>query len=101
MADEVPLPELFSGTFDDTTLDAWVADLTALASIDQVLLKGSERAHSAPGASVAAAVACLRRGASRGVQVWYRLGEEAWCDTLVRMGDTTRIVRMRVAPELQ
>lgn len=89
-----PLPELCQGVVDDQMLESFVRDLTELAEILSVIVKGGSQSHaSATGLALSEAVELLRRCELRGVQVHYTWNEEAWLDTLISDGHQIRLVR--------
>ncbi len=92
-----PLPELRTAELDDADLTALVRDLETLAVIEAIVFKGGAGGYakqlSAP-ASLRDAIARLRAGAVRGVQIHYRWNAQRWCDTLLRTGQTIRLTRI-------
>jgi len=91
-------PQLTTADLDPATLAALFADLTALAEIDQVLVKGSTMGY-AGGSGLEAARQALAGGA-RGMQIRYRWEGTSWLDTIMRTPAGFRIVRTAIpAPE--
>lgn len=86
-----PLPDLDDGVLDDPGLDALITDLSALGEDLVVRTRGTE-GHSAP-ATLAHAVAALRAGAVRAMQVSYRYQGQTWIDTVMRTPGGWRVVR--------
>ena len=78
------LAELIQSHIGESGLQAWLDELASLAQVFEVLTKGGECVHSekAP-LTLADAVAALRAGQTRGVQVRYLLLEVEWLDTLL------------------
>ena len=96
---EVPLPELCQGALDDELLESLECDLTNLTTIVAVTVKGEAQSRATQSAfSLAEALAELRRGALRGVQVHYLWNEQAWLDTLLSDGRGVRLIRRAVEP---
>lgn len=90
------LPDLCEGMLDKPTLDRLVTDLEALAKIDEVLLKGGEiQMAERSSLSLERAVELLWNRQTRGVQVRYRWDGDTWLDTMLRLPDGVRLVRMR------
>lgn len=103
-AQPLALPELHQGDLDAAGLVAYEADLTAEAQVEAVMVKGGAevRATDAGELGLAEALAALRRGDVRAVQVRYGWDGEAWWDTVMAMGSGGggagyRIVRLRAA----
>lgn len=100
MSGRVPLAELARARLDGPTLDALEADLAQLTRVLEVQVKGAPTVCAAGAApDLAAALAQLRAGAVRGVQVRYAYRGEVWCDTLLAGPAGIRLVRLR-APGL-
>jgi len=93
---EGDLAPIQEGVLDEEALEALQRDLRALAQITEVRLKDAPRAHSPDlHVSLEQALAALRTGRARGVQIRYRYGGEDWCDTLIRRDAGVSIVRVR------
>lgn len=88
---DAPLPDLDDGLLDDAGLDALLTDLSALAEGIDVRVKVTP-GHSAPG-TLPDAVAALRDGTARAMQVSYRYRGQAWIDTVMRAPEGWRVVR--------
>lgn len=94
------LAELVQADLDAATLDALERDLAALTTVLDVQVKGAAATYAAgTGTALAEALAALRAGAVRGVQLRYAYQQEVWWDTLLRTPAGVRLVRMR-APDL-
>ena len=93
----VPLPDVYQAELDAATLAQLVSDLETFAEVLEIRETGASRAYgeTAP-LSLARATERLASGAVRGVQVRYRHEGGLWMDTLMRQGDVTRLVRLRV-----
>lgn len=91
-----PLPDLDDGLLDDAGLDALITDLAALAEELSVRAKVS-LGHSAPD-TLSDAVAALRNGTARAMQVSYRYRGQAWIDTVMRAPAGWRVVRFSPQP---
>ncbi len=88
-------PALQRAHLDDDTLAALVADISGLTRILAIQVKGGTQEHGdAAGASLDMAVADLRAGAIRGVQIRYVWQDQEWCDTLIADGRGVRLVRV-------
>jgi hypothetical protein len=94
------LAELAQAELDAATLDTLERDLTTLTTVLDVQVKGAAATYAVgTGTALAEALAALRVGAVRGVQVRYAYQQEVWWDTLLRTPAGVRLVRMR-APGL-
>lgn len=92
---EPPLPPLHEGVVDDAFLVALEQDLLAGTEVIEVLTRGGPTMRGVGGGrDVSGALAALRSGAVRGVQVRYRHGGTEWWDTVTRASPGEyRIVR--------
>lgn len=97
MSGETPdaLPDVHEGELDEATLDALVGDILRETRVLSVLTKGGAESLS-EGATVALpdAVALLRAGRVRAVQVRYVFQGAHWTDTLLRGATGVRVVRI-------
>ena len=95
-AGTTPVSDVHEAVIDDATLDALVSDLTTYAQVLDVLVKGAPT-HRTNGQVVALqdAVAWLRDGSVRGIQVRYRYDECEWRDTWLATGAGIRLVRVK------
>jgi hypothetical protein len=90
------LAALHEALLDAATLDALCADLTVHADLLDVIVKpGLGRAEPQP-VGLAPAIAALKSGTTRGVQLRYRWDGAEWRDTLLAMPGGVRLVRMRM-----
>lgn len=89
------LPPVNEALLDAPTLDALVADLLAHAELLDVWTKGgpTARAELAP-TDLATAIAALRAGRVRAIQIRYRHGGAEWRDTLLDTPSGVRLVRV-------
>lgn len=101
MDDALPEAELYDAVIDDATLARWVEDLCAFARVDRVMEKGGATSHAGQTTDIAASVVRLRAGEIRALQAWYRHEGSAWCDTVLAVPGGWRMVRTRLAPDLQ
>lgn len=94
------LAELFQGHLDEDALDALVRDLSALAQVHEVRLKAGPtlRADERP-MDLSRALAALRAGGARAMQVSYRYAGATWSDTLLKGPGGYRLVRMQHSSE--
>jgi hypothetical protein len=89
------LPSLQEAVLDAATLARLVSDIQGLAVVDEVLLKGGGAAMaSTQRRTLAEAVDALQQGQVMGVQVRYRYQGQAWWDTLLRVPQGIRLVRI-------
>ena len=95
--DEEELPDLQEGMLDPATLDALLTDLEAHAEILDVITKGAAEQLADPyRTKLRVAVDALLTGLVRGVQVRYRYQKKEWRDTLIRVPEGVRIVRIEM-----
>lgn len=90
-----PLPELQDAVLDGAAVEALFADLAEHTTIGEIILKGgpTERGRVVQ-PSLAEAAAALASGTVRGVQIRYLHEGREWWDTLMRVGDGVRLVRI-------
>jgi hypothetical protein len=90
------LPDLHESLLDEATLDQLFVDLEALAEIIEVQLKGAPQ-QMTDGRSVALADAheMLRSGAVRGVQIRYNHQGKQWWDTVMRLPEGFKLIRIQ------
>lgn len=96
---EAPLlADLQEGVLDAARLEAVVGDIAAHTQVLMVLVKGGAAQRSADQAwKLDEAVAALRSGTIRGIQIRYRWNEQEWWDTILSQGAGFRLVRMQQA----
>lgn len=101
MDEPIPEAELYDAVIDDATLARWVEDLSAFARVDRVMEKGGATRHAGQSTDVRGSVDRLRVGEIRALQAWYRHEGSSWCDTVLAVPGGWRMVRSRLAPDLQ
>ncbi len=90
----IPLPRLYESVLDEATLDALFGDVGMLDGVS-VTVKGAPAARcSDEPFTLASAHAALVAGQVRGVQLRYVHDGKVWCDTLIRMVNGFRLVRV-------
>jgi hypothetical protein len=90
------LPALQDALLDAELLAALFRDLSVLAKIDEVLLKGGARSHASErSVSLEEALEALEHGRAMGVQIRYRYEGNPWWDTLLRTPQGIRLVRIQ------
>ncbi len=95
-AGEDALPDVFQGIVDERQLLDWHRDITSATRVREVRLKGHATRRVGPGGeSLSDAWSHFRAGRAIGLQVYYDWKDESWCDTLLRAGNSVRLVRMR------
>lgn len=92
------LPALQQTHLDPATLAALFRDLAVCAEVMSVLPKwaaqsGTTRTEAQP-IPLDAAQAGLTDGTLRAAQIRYRFENRSWCDTLLRLPDGVRLVRI-------
>jgi hypothetical protein len=93
------LPDLQESRLDEATLDQLFVDLEGLAQIIEVQLKGAPQ-KMADGRDVPLAEAhgLLKSGGVCGVQIRYVHGGTLWWDTIMRLPEGFRLVRIQPDP---
>lgn len=92
-----PLPALQQQLLDEDTISCLVRDLGAFASILEIRGKSGQSAYATLDFStVADAVAGLRSGLARGVQIRYLFEQREWLDTLLATPAGIRLTRLAV-----
>lgn len=93
--DAEALPSLQQADLDAETLARLVSDIQGLAVVDEVVLKGGGALMASPQrVTLTEAVEALQGGRIQGVQVRYRYQGQAWWDTLLRVPQGIRLVRI-------
>lgn len=94
---EVPkLPELHEAILDADTVERLFRDLEMCTEIVEILPRfARNQMVTEQTISLAQARALLLNGQARGLQVRYRYGGAEWWDTLMRVPEGIRIVRIR------
>lgn len=94
------LPDLQDSVLDAETVRRLFFDLSQLATILDIRIKGAALAHARDGTpDLETARRVLHAGDALGVQIRYLHQGTEWIDTLLRGPHGTRLVRMR-APQL-
>jgi hypothetical protein len=95
-AGEPPLPEVFESVLSWATLDDLLRDISVATEVLGIMVKGHPLAHAGHiGADLAAARSALRDGSAIAVQIRYRHQGAEWRDTLMRVGNGVRVVRIQ------
>ena len=90
-------PELNQADLDWETVEALATDLKSCAQITEIQIKSSALSFAKPPVpTLDEALARLKSGESRGMQVRYRYQDQDWCDTLLWRNQGVRLVRMKV-----
>ncbi len=89
-----PLPDLHQAVLDEAGLHELVRDLGRAARVLSVRLKAGAGRRAEGEASLEQAARQLVSGALRGVQVRYGFEGRVWCDTMLRVSEGYRVVRM-------
>jgi hypothetical protein len=93
---EPPLPELYEGELDGAGLAAYQAALRTSTRVISVRAKSGATGLSVAHTGVDPALADLRRGAIRAVQVRYEYDGVEWSDTLLALPHGVRVLRMQI-----
>ncbi len=95
MEQVIPIPELWQGYLDHQQLQQYVDDLDSHAAIFSIQIKQSphQMVASEP-ANLKASVAGVEAGEMFAVQLRYGYQGREWCDTLMKQGNTTRLIRV-------
>ena len=91
------LSELFQGDLDSDQLAALFADLESGAEVEHVQVK----ALSGPPphdrqSTLSEARTLVEQREVRAVQIRYRFDQQVWCDTLMVLPNTVRLVRTKL-----
>jgi len=97
-SDDADRPEVYEATLDIDSIEALFRDLTSLAEIEHVRVKGAGGPHDDRSTTLAEARESLLRGNARAVRIRYRHEGENWCDTLMSRGESVHLVRLREQP---
>lgn len=90
-----PLPKLHRELLDEAGVDALFATVEREGEGVGILLKGGPDEHANDElVTLSAARELLRARTVHAVQLRYRLGTTAWLDTLMRVPDGVRLVRI-------
>ncbi len=95
MEQVIPLPELWQGELDHQQLQQYADDLEKHAEIFSIQIKQSvhQMVTSEPG-YLKASVASIEAGEIFAVQIRYGYEGREWCDTVMKRGNVTKLVRM-------
>lgn len=95
MEQAIPLPELWQGYLDHQQLQQYVDDLETHAEIFSVQIKQSpqQMVTTEPG-HLKASVVSVEAGDIFAVQLRYGYQGREWCDTLMKQGNATKLIRM-------
>jgi hypothetical protein len=95
-AGDPPLPEVYESVLSWDRLDDLLGDIEAATEVLDVMVKGHPVACAGHvGRDLAAARSALRDGTAIAVQIRYRHKGAEWRDTLMRVGDGVRVVRIQ------
>jgi hypothetical protein len=93
-----PLPEMHDAMLDEATLGQLAFDIASSAKVLEVRTKAAASAYAlgAP-AGLTQAIEGLVAGTVLGVQVRYLFDNTEWCDTLLRVPEGVRLVRVKAS----
>ena len=95
MPDDTPLPDLQEGDLDAAVLAALFTDLEHEVTVLEVRVKGGAEVMADAGSiDLVGARGLLEAGRVRAVQVRYRHRDVVWIDTLIRLGERVRLIRV-------
>jgi hypothetical protein len=95
VSDDIALPDLQDALLDPGTLAQLFFDLSQLAEVLEIRVKGAPTALATEElTTLEAARTALASGAAMAVQLRYRFEGRLWLDTLMRTPSGVRIVRM-------
>ena len=99
---ESDLPPFQQAVLDHDDLDCLLADLDDLTEIVEIRIKAHGLQHlSGASHDVLAARALLLQGAASALQIVYRFADRTWCDTLIRDGQQTALLRFEEPKRVQ
>ncbi len=93
-----PLPNLHQALLDAETLNQLEMDLTHLAKILEMKTRGGASRDAKPVGSLPEALATLRTGEAKGLQIRYLFADAHWLDTFMRGPDGIRLTRIQLDP---
>jgi hypothetical protein len=95
VTEPIEFPDLHESMLDESKLDALFNDIAMEAQVLSVLLKGGAEVLAEGGdVALSDALARLKGGRVRAVQVRYVHRGQAWTDTLMRTASGYRVVRI-------
>jgi hypothetical protein len=90
-----PLPPLQQADLDPATFAQLIDDIEQFGAGVDISIKHTAQQYAPDDRpTLRQAVAMLEQGQVRGIQVRYTHRGSAWCDTLIRVGPVTRLVRI-------
>jgi hypothetical protein len=97
-SDDQHQPDVLEAYWDRDQVDALFADLKQGATVKQVQVRASSGDNRPEGSvtTLEQARELLDDGLAKAIQIFYEFGGETWCDTLIPLPDTIRIVRTTV-----
>ena len=95
-------PELLEALWDRDQVDALFADLEQGAKVRHVQVRTTAGDHRAQDSAVNLEQAreLLDDIRTKAIQIYYEYDSKTWCDTLMVLPDTIRIVRTTVPPRI-
>ena len=93
-------PDVLEACWDRDQIDALFADLKQGAKVTQVQVRTSSGNHRSEDEAVTLeqAAEMLDDSRTKAIQIYYEYDSKNWCDTLMILPDTIRIVRTVVPP---
>lgn len=93
-----PPPDVLEALWDREQVDALFADLELAAAIRHVQVRHKSGRHQPTDAAVTLPRAhqLLKDGLVTAIQIYYDFESQTWCDTLIVLENTYRIVRTTV-----
>lgn len=89
-------PEILEAHWDLDQVDALLDDLQRGANVQHVQIRTSSDGRPEDrGATLQEAQGLLHAGEAKAIQIRYTFEQETWCDTLMVLPDSIRIIRMR------
>lgn len=93
---DIPLPPMREAMLDEDEVDALFSDIKELTEVAEILVKsGPGRIDDGLRPTLADARDLLRSEGVLAVQIRYRHDQAHWWDTLMRVGEKVRLVRVR------
>lgn len=98
-ADDHQQPEVLAANWDREQVDALFADLKQGAKVKQVQVRTSSGNNGPEDSTVTLEKASelLDDGRVKAIQIYYDYDSQTWCDTLMVLPGTIRIVRTTVS----
>ena len=97
MEDDSNVPDVLETVWDSETVDRLFDDLEGGARIESVQVRAvSPDGPADKSVTLREAQSMLRDGSAKAAQIRYEFSGEHWCDTMMPVGESVRIIRTRM-----